>query len=66
MKTLPIKSCSMMVLHCRCRVWSRIVVQQQNAMSEQTVHFFQITSLMFDLGVALPRSIDGSNLQKLT
>ncbi|GFU83602.1 hypothetical protein TNCV_1886371 [Trichonephila clavipes] len=43
---LPVKSCNM-VLRCRQRVWSRIVIQQQKARFEKPGHFFPNLSLQF-------------------
>ncbi|GFU89424.1 hypothetical protein TNCV_1673701 [Trichonephila clavipes] len=44
---LPVKSCNM-VLRCRQRVWSRIVIQQQKARFEKPGHFFRIFPFNFD------------------
>ncbi|GFT70864.1 hypothetical protein TNCV_4163471 [Trichonephila clavipes] len=44
---IPTKRCDM-VLRCHRRVWSSIVIQQQNARSEKSGRFFRITSFNSD------------------
>ncbi|GFV90966.1 hypothetical protein TNCV_1248541 [Trichonephila clavipes] len=50
----------------RCRVWSRIVIQQQNARFEKPRPLFPNRLFQFRQGTTVPRSIDGSNLQKVS
>lgn len=61
---LPTKSCNM-VLNCLYWVWSRIVIQQQNARSEKRRPLFPNLFLQLWQDVTVPCNIDGSNLQKV-
>ncbi|GFU71607.1 hypothetical protein TNCV_3035471 [Trichonephila clavipes] len=54
-----------MVLRCRNRVWSHIVIQQQNAMFETPRQLFPNHFLKFQQGVTVPHSSDGYNIQKV-
>lgn len=63
-KALPTKSCNM-VLRCRHWVWSRNVIQQQNARCEKARPLFPNCLLQFRQGVTVPHSSDGSNRQKV-
>ncbi|GFU55153.1 hypothetical protein TNCV_426571 [Trichonephila clavipes] len=56
----PTKSCNM-VLCCRHRVWSRIVIQQQNTRSEKPRSLFR-----FRQGVTVLRSIDVVSTSKMS
>ncbi|GFU05209.1 hypothetical protein TNCV_575381 [Trichonephila clavipes] len=55
-------SCDM-VLRWRHRVWSLIVLQQQNTRFEKPWQLFPNRLFQFRQGVTVPRSIDGPNLQ---
>ncbi|GFV34991.1 hypothetical protein TNCV_4053091 [Trichonephila clavipes] len=62
-QALQTNSCNM-VLRCRRRVRTRIIIQQ-NARFEKPRSLFPNVRFNFDrVSQYLPRSIDGSNLQK--
>ncbi|GFW31775.1 hypothetical protein TNCV_5039451 [Trichonephila clavipes] len=61
---LPTKNCNM-VLRCRCRVWPHIVIQQQNTRFEKPMSLLQNHLFQLRQGVTVPRSINGSNLQRV-
>ncbi|GFS81769.1 hypothetical protein TNCV_2707071 [Trichonephila clavipes] len=63
-QALPTYSCNM-VLRCHRRVWSCIVIQQQSAGFEKSKPLVPNHLFQFQQAVAVTRSIDGSNLQKV-